>query len=142
MLAMPLTAAGHKINERYSIEVTYQIFMEGYPAFWLSCRCCPDGTLGHINTIIRAFCRLPASGKSIDTFVSFGSQLIKPDEIDDIRQVKVSTVINGRESDLKHLRTVTDEGALAERYPNWNNPKRPTSVQAPTYMRFGVKLEF
>lgn len=51
----------------------------------------------------------------------------------------VNPIINGRMSDLKHLRTIDDESAIATVNPNWRNW---TGKQTPFYMRMGLKLEF
>ena len=46
--------------------------------------------------ILRQNPRYLTMSKSFDTFISIGPQLVTPDEIDDVLQLKVSTVINGR----------------------------------------------
>lgn len=50
--------------------------------------------------------------KSFDTFFSFGPQLVTADEISDVFELKVSTVINGRvqaENTVKHMTFPPDE---------------------------------
>ena len=46
--------------------------------------------------ILRQNPRYLTMSKSFDTFISIGPQLVTPDEIDDVLQLKVSTLINGR----------------------------------------------
>ena len=46
--------------------------------------------------ILRRNPRYLTRSKSFDTFLSFGPQLVTPDEIDDILKLKVATVHNGR----------------------------------------------
>ena len=46
--------------------------------------------------ILRLNPRYLTVSKSFDTFFSFGPQLITPDEIEDVSELNVSTVINGR----------------------------------------------
>ena len=45
--------------------------------------------------ILRKNPRFLTRSKSFDTFFSFGPQLVTPDEIGDVMQLKVATVING-----------------------------------------------
>lgn len=45
--------------------------------------------------ILRLNPRYLTMSKSFDTFISIGPQLVTPDEIDDVAQLKVTTVING-----------------------------------------------
>jgi 2-keto-4-pentenoate hydratase/2-oxohepta-3-ene-1,7-dioic acid hydratase in catechol pathway len=62
--------------------------------------------------ILRQNPRYLTVSKSFDTFFSFGPQLITADEIDDVYQLKVSTVINGRvqaENTVKHMTFPPDE---------------------------------
>jgi 2-keto-4-pentenoate hydratase/2-oxohepta-3-ene-1,7-dioic acid hydratase in catechol pathway len=46
--------------------------------------------------ILRQNPRYLTMSKSFDTFISIGPQLLTPDEIDDVRRLKVATVINGK----------------------------------------------
>jgi 2-keto-4-pentenoate hydratase/2-oxohepta-3-ene-1,7-dioic acid hydratase in catechol pathway len=46
--------------------------------------------------ILRQNPRYLTVSKSFDTFFSFGPQLVTPDEIDDVSELKVSTVINSK----------------------------------------------
>ena len=46
--------------------------------------------------ILRQNPRYLTMSKSFDTFFSFGPQLVTVDEVDDVRRLKVSTIINGR----------------------------------------------
>jgi 2-keto-4-pentenoate hydratase/2-oxohepta-3-ene-1,7-dioic acid hydratase in catechol pathway len=62
--------------------------------------------------ILRQNPRYLTVSKSFDTFFSFGPQLITTDEIKDVNQLKVSTVINGRvhaENSVRHMTFPPDE---------------------------------
>ncbi len=51
----------------------------------------------------------------------------------------VNPIINGNQSDLRHLRHADDESLLAQANPNWRNK---VVLQTPFFMRVGVRLEF
>lgn len=45
--------------------------------------------------ILRINPRYLTRAKSFDTFFSFGPQLVTPDEVSDVNELRVSTIING-----------------------------------------------
>ena len=74
--------------------------------------------------ILRKNHRYLTHAKSFDTFFTFGPQLLTPDEVGEIGDLTVATVLNGEES--RRERHVGDDAPAQEQY-ELTTPRRSAS---------------